>query len=140
MVGKSMRFSRPGLVFSHSEVLGAIYHATEHGYTSPTKYSHSDSIDIVTHSSILVFGFLQAQFSELGHCKRDSDSGISLQGTPSCWGIGKYKRLFFLDLGQCLWPPAIAFRNVTDPFRHCLSISFVYFVVLPLKFNIKVIK
>ena len=32
-----------------------------------------DSSSSVIHSCILVFGFLQAQFLEPGHCKRDSD-------------------------------------------------------------------
>ena len=65
-----MRFSSPGLVSFMVKPLG-LY--TVYVSTATHTLLNPDSISTSIHSSILVFGFLQAQFPELGHCKQDSD-------------------------------------------------------------------
>ena len=67
---KIMRILSQGLVFYHGLSLRALLFVSEHG--SPTIKTSRQFFSIVTHS-IQVFGSLQAQYSGLGHCKRDSD-------------------------------------------------------------------
>ena len=68
-----MRYSSPGLVFIRGEALAiyAIEVSTAALTSSKPRYSVINSA--VIHSNTLVFGFLQAQFLEPGHCRRDSD-------------------------------------------------------------------
>ena len=69
-----MRFSSLGLVFIRGEALGAIYRISSTAALTP---SNPDIQTALVLSFIQIFCHLASyrpQFSEPGHCKRDSDS------------------------------------------------------------------